>query len=374
MNIGFLELILFLGISQGIFLASTLQFIHKNNKVANNTLSLLLLIISIMLLGRFCYFKYATNIQFYRFTEFVDIIIFFFGPLLYTYVRRLIVQDSKRFQLPFYHYTLPLFHFLFFLYTLSYSNSSYNKLLRLGFLNGVYFIVELLGVLSVIFYIFKSLILHFRFRKAEKNNLSYHQTISVYLHCLLLGISIFVTFWLCSFLNRNLQLSLVSNYINYNSVWVSISLFIYIVSFFSLKQPEIFRVQPLEKITEKKERIDKIELERLKKDLEFLMIQEKIYLDPQLSLTQLAKKLNTSTNNTSWLLNNVHKSSFYDYVNSYRVQAFIEKIHNGEHKKHTILALSLDVGFSSKSTFNKVFKETTQQTPSGFIKNIAHSS
>ena len=60
--------------------------------------------------------------------------------------------------------------------------------------------------------------------------------------------------------------------------------------------------------------------------------------------------------------------TFYDFINHYRVKEFVKKVENQEHLKHTILALSMDVGFNSKSTFNKAFKDTMQDTPSNYIK------
>lgn len=103
------------------------------------------------------------------------------------------------------------------------------------------------------------------------------------------------------------------------------------------------------------------------------MVAKKIYLNNELTLKDLAQELGTTTNNVSWLLNNIHQCSFYDYINQYRVQEFILKIQNGEHFKHTILALSLDSGFNSKSTFNKAFKMVKNDTPSNYIKSLKTS-
>jgi len=80
--------------------------------------------------------------------------------------------------------------------------------------------------------------------------------------------------------------------------------------------------------------------------------------------------LGTSTNDLSWLLNNVYQSNFYDYINQHRIAAFLEKIKEKEHKRHTLLFLSMEVGFNSKSTFNKAFKTILQDTPSNYIKKI----
>lgn len=98
------------------------------------------------------------------------------------------------------------------------------------------------------------------------------------------------------------------------------------------------------------------------------MTNEKIFLQSDLTLADVAEMLQTSTNNVSWLLNQVYKTTFYDFINQYRVKEFVKKVENQEHLKHTILALSMDVGFNSKSTFNKAFKDTMQDTPSNYIK------
>ncbi|GAA4275238.1 hypothetical protein GCM10022258_45340 [Aquimarina gracilis] len=160
-------------------------------------------------------------------------------------------------------------------------------------------------------------------------------------------------------------------YINYNTTWIAFPIFIYVIGFFSLKQPSIFRVPIAKKDRQKnKERVDGPELERLKNDLQKLMVEEKIYLNHKLTLIDMAQQLNTSSNNVSWLLNNIHESSFYDFINHYRVQEFINKVERGEHQNHTLLALSLDSGFNSKSTFNKAFKIVMNETPSNYIKKM----
>ena len=101
------------------------------------------------------------------------------------------------------------------------------------------------------------------------------------------------------------------------------------------------------------------------------MLNEHIYLDSKLTLKTLSEKLETSTNNLSWLLNSVYNCTFYEYINRSRIKAFISKIENGDHKEYTVLALSIDSGFNSKSTFNKAFKAEMNDTPSNYIKKIS---
>ncbi|GAA0715857.1 hypothetical protein GCM10009430_10830 [Aquimarina litoralis] len=371
-SFGIIDLLLFLGISQGVFLAITLSLLHNRNKSANRILALLLLIASIMLIGRIFYPKFS-GVLFFRIACFVDTLIFIFGPLLYIYIRRLTFFESPVYRMSLYHFIPAFLHLTFFGWTLFYSQEEVLKMIENGDFGMIYFIVETLGLASNLMYTIMSYGLLQIYKKEEKANLSYSQKVQKYIEMFLIGISIFMILWVISYLNsffiRRIELAFVS----YHLIWVSIPVFIYIVGFFSLKQPEVFRIPIQKKKREIKQRLSGEELEQLKKSLEELMVAKKIYLNNELTLKDLSQELGTTTNNVSWLLNNIHQCSFYDYINQYRVQEFILKIQKGEHFKHTILALSLDSGFNSKSTFNKAFKMVKNDTPSNYIKSLKTS-
>ncbi|MHA7055755.1 helix-turn-helix domain-containing protein [Aquimarina sp. M1] len=367
-SFGIIDLILFLGISQGIFLAITLSILHNKNKAANRILSILLLIASLMLVGRIFYPRFQ-DVFFFRIAGFVDTLIFVFGPLLYTYVRRLTFYESPDYKIPKYHFIPAILHIVFFSWTLNYSKEEIGIMINQGVFNPIYFIVETVGLLSNIFYTFISYQLLRKYKREEGNLLSYSQKVYSFGKVFLLGIMVFLILWIISYTNYFLRLQEL-RFISYHLIWISIPGFIYVIGFFSLRQPEVFRIPRIKKKTDQKERLVGEELEVLRKNLEDLMINKKIYLNNTLTLKDLSEELNTSTNNISWLLNNIHNCNFYDYVNTYRVQEFISKIQNGEHFHHTILALSLDSGFNSKSTFNKAFKMVKNDTPSNYIKTL----
>jgi AraC-like DNA-binding protein len=46
------------------------------------------------------------------------------------------------------------------------------------------------------------------------------------------------------------------------------------------------------------------------------------------------------------------------------------RIQAGEARRLKMLALALDAGFASKSTFNEAFKKHTNRTPSGFRQAV----
>lgn len=94
---------------------------------------------------------------------------------------------------------------------------------------------------------------------------------------------------------------------------------------------------------------------------------EQLFLNPDLTLVDLAKALNIHQNYLSQVINTFEEMNFYDYINKQRVNKFISLIENPDNKKYTILSLAFECGFKSKSTFNKQFKKITNKTPSEYL-------
>jgi len=67
----------------------------------------------------------------------------------------------------------------------------------------------------------------------------------------------------------------------------------------------------------------------------------------------------------------VYGTNIYDFINELRTKEFVRKVGNKGHLDSTLLTLSLEVGFNSKSTFNKSFKPFQSETPTKFIKRIS---
>jgi AraC-like DNA-binding protein len=112
-------------------------------------------------------------------------------------------------------------------------------------------------------------------------------------------------------------------------------------------------------------------LEEWKSKLEALMPRDQPYLDPDLTLGDLARKVGVSTNTLSQVINASFGMNFNDFVNSYRVEAIKEKLRAGEQKQKSLLGIAFDCGFNSKATFNRTFKKFTQVSPSEFSRKIA---
>ena len=109
----------------------------------------------------------------------------------------------------------------------------------------------------------------------------------------------------------------------------------------------------------------------LKADLLALMARERPYRDPDLTLPDLAEQLDTTPHKLSEVLNGELSQTFYDFVNGYRVEDVRRRLGEPTSKQLNVLTLAMDAGFSSKSTFNEVFKKRTGQTPSMYRKALA---
>lgn len=101
-----------------------------------------------------------------------------------------------------------------------------------------------------------------------------------------------------------------------------------------------------------------------------LFAEEAIYLDPKLSLVSLANRLNIHPKQLSQAINEGTDHNFIQFINTYRIQHAQQLLLDPDRRSEKIIAIALDSGFGSLSTFNAVFKQTTQMTPSAFRKAV----
>jgi len=149
-------------------------------------------------------------------------------------------------------------------------------------------------------------------------------------------------------------------------VW---TFFIYGIGYIAILYPS-FILPKLHSLSEQKQSEptpkDHTEMERI---IEYLKA-EKPYKRADLILPELAESLRISTNRASFLINNVQCVSFYDFINTFRVKEVKEMIKHGKYKQMSILGISQEAGFRSKSTFYKFFKREYGKTPSQYIADL----
>lgn len=114
--------------------------------------------------------------------------------------------------------------------------------------------------------------------------------------------------------------------------------------------------------------LKKDDLSLLASNLEEVMSNEKLYLDNKLSLSMLAERIQSNSNELSQLFNLYYNSNFYEFVNRYRIEHLEKLILDPSFDHFKITALAEQSGFKSKTTFYKAFKEKHQITPLQFVK------
>ncbi len=94
------------------------------------------------------------------------------------------------------------------------------------------------------------------------------------------------------------------------------------------------------------------------------MTEEALYKKPDLSLGELARHLQTNTSTLSRIINTGFGKNFNDFVNTYRVSAVEEMLKADAWQHFTIMSIAYEAGFNSKATFNRAFKKMTGRNPS----------
>ena len=179
-------------------------------------------------------------------------------------------------------------------------------------------------------------------------------------------------------------------------IFLSVVLFVFSISFYGIKQGNIFtlsksdnpiktqstEIKPIHKLQKiiaikevPKEKYAKSGLkeeasEKLFQELTLLMTDKTIYQNGELSVGELASILKVHPNYLSQIINEREGINFYEYVNHFRVEEFKRLITIPKNQKITLLSLSYDCGFNSKSSFNRYFKKSTGQTPSQYAASL----
>jgi AraC-like DNA-binding protein len=100
------------------------------------------------------------------------------------------------------------------------------------------------------------------------------------------------------------------------------------------------------------------------------MGMDKVYLESELTMPKLADLVNCSVNHLSQAVNSGFGMSFFDFINSYRIEEAKLMLQHNDSQAQAILDVSFAVGFNSNSAFYAAFKKSTGQTPAQFRRRF----
>jgi len=366
MNI--VSIILFVGAVQGFFLSTVLFTIKRGNRTANRILAVILLIFSLIISVH----TVSHSIELFYFPSHENILFLpglLFGPLLYFYVKALTIpqfQPGKKNTIHFLPFILCSLIFLplYFVYL--------NERQEIEQKVAIHHIIALLLIIHIFIYIsiaIKLLRIHAEnikesFSSIEKINLKW-------LRFLIIG---FVIIWLAASL---FEINII-DYETFDFVWILVCIFMYLIGYKGLKQPEIFSgIRQEDQITGKlsKRKYEKSTLTEEKsreylKKITVYMQTEKPYLENDITLPGLGRMLSISTHHLSRIINENLNKNFFEFINEYRVEEAKTLITKPDNRQINLASLGLESGFNSISAFNAAFKKHTGITPSQFRASL----
>lgn len=298
------------------------------------------------------------------------------GPLLFFYTASLTGKYNNIKKTAAFH-LLPFLIFVLYQLIYSsnvvYSNDSIEQ--KIVFVN--IFSISLIFNMLILFSVPVYIVLSLRMINSHKQNISneFSSIDTINLNWLkyiiwgmgLIWITVFAVFIIFSFSGNSL-------FINSHPVFFAVTLFVYFIGLFGIKQRSIFAAEIVaqekhEEIKYKKSGLNNELADLINKKLIKHIEEKKSYLKPQLTLTELANELYVSPNNLSQVINDYQQKNFYDFINQYRVNEVISCLKSAEFKNYTLLAIALECGFNSKTSFNRIFKKLTGKTPGQFTEN-----
>lgn len=364
----------FIGVGQAIFVSALLLAKEKKRSV-DWILTAWMLLSAALLVFFYLNFIEATS----RFTPLLIVLgclPFLTAPLVFLYVQALTNPSFKAWKI--WPHAI-LFFAVVFVFLYHYWFTADSGRIRIGdgyIIRGMglpYLIRYYPLILAWVSFLYPaiSLLLLYRHEKTVLNEFSYQESITLrwLRNWIVLELA---GFFISYFVIQAGSVEMFDIVMSFRVLATLISINIFVVGFYGLRQPIIFKSETgniaavSEKEKYKSSNLSKEESEEILEGLELKMGKELLFTRQNLGIADLAEEMNVSKHRLSQVINAQLGTNFYDFVNRYRVDEFKERLNDPKYEHLTMLGIALECGFSSKSSFNQVFKRFEGLTPSQF--------
>ncbi|MGN6646900.1 MAG: helix-turn-helix domain-containing protein [Cytophaga sp.] len=302
------------------------------------------------------------------------------GPLFYLYVRSMMGDTFRLNKKTFLHFIPSVLIFIAFLpfhfkpYTerIAYINNYYNELPTDIFLFSIFVFVQIsiymgMSILSLRRY--QQRISTLPFSEFHQVNLTWLVQLLILLS--VLNLILFPTVLMFPFMETLMYAPIVTA-----SIYM-------IIVYKSLQQPLL--TIPLQQLQSDLQETQKTDtsvpvtrnlqlpnelIERYIKKIDQSMNEQKLYLDPELTIKKMSDSTGIPTHHLSYVLNEEFKSNFFDFINKYRLEEFQQILTEKKNQFMKIEMLAYDCGFNSKATLYRVFKKKHHISPSEYRKAL----
>jgi AraC-like DNA-binding protein len=237
-------------------------------------------------------------------------------------------------------------------------------------------------IVSVLHIVFQSFLLGYYLRFEKKLYEEYSEVESLRIQWLkqfliiTLAATILAVF---SFFVRSWNVPVLSQLYSFH--FIGIVLLFYWLSYKALTQPVLFGIvkeastvkQPTAPLQEaidkyKKSSLEGEQLAFIFEKVKTTLESQKLYLDNNLTLTQLSESTRIPKHQISQAINSCYSGNFFDLINDYRVDAFKQLAGQPDKKHLSLLGIAQEAGFNSKASFYSVFKKKTGMTPAEYLE------
>lgn len=359
------SILILLGVAQGLFLTLVL-FFKIENRAANRLLGWMCFVIALHL-AEYAAAISGLTLEYPHLMAVTYPLLFVIGPLFYAYVRALLLPPFRWNRQECLHLLPALVCLLMFLPWYAMPADA-----KLAVLEGLpregYLEIPPEQVVVMFAHIAQMSIyaaISWRFLKKESARL--RQTRSngalIKLDWLTRATRVFVSFMFVYAAVFAVMLFQKSYRVEMDyAVLLIMALLLYAIGFVAIAQPVILA----ESKPERRLPIPEAQLSGLRQRLTDCFAKEKMHLQEDLKLSDVAGRLGVPVHQLSDVLNGELGATFFDYVNGFRIEEAKRMLADPAFGESKILAVAFDAGFGNKATFFRVFKKFTGMTPTEY--------
>ncbi|SFN40541.1 transcriptional regulator, AraC family [Chryseobacterium oleae] len=333
-----------LGVFNSVVLSFYFLFFKHHKAQSDLFLGLLLLSLSVRI-GKSVFYNFNPQLS-KTYLQIGLSACFLIGPLLYFYVRSIL--QNLNYSFAKYSLTLIIVIISGFGFLFPYKD---NPAIWKGI---IYYLINIQWFVFIVLSIYEARQI-FRKLVTNRNQISYHET---WVLSVIFGVS---AIWL------SYTLAKYTSYIS-GSLAFSFSFYISFLLIYYVKSKASVSVTLKEKYVNK---IDEKLVKEIQEQISVLFETRKMYTNPDLTLSILAKELHIRPQLLSQFINDNLKKSFTQFINEYRIDEAKRLLKGNTQFK--IDAVGFESGFNSSSTFYSSFKKITGTTPSNYQKDNFYS-
>ncbi len=354
------EWLIIFGILQGVFLLLIILSTSKLRNKKNRYLILMIAFLTIGQTGRFSYIEFLNGGN-PTWMGIADIVIYTLPVTYFLYLKDQFRLNPNRFG--WLHFIPAFVQSGFIIIGLLYPNKDLRASFQTEESQRLFKIFMAIGIAYHLIYYISSIITTKNYFKNITNRLSFQVENKYYVRFLIL-LGLGYLFWIYYYV-RGVFFNTAS-ILDYGMFWGALSLTICFIAYSLLQNPNQFY---LEKAFEKysSSKLKKPDITRLKKQLELLMLEQRPYLNSNLTRKDIANMTKISEPDVSRIINEGFGYNFFEWVNYYRVKDFMERVESKLNSNLTLFGVAQESGFGSKSTFYKAFRDITGKTPTEYF-------